>query len=107
MNSGPLGEKNPRACGADSRRGVSRRCRCAGGVLWRLPIGTVYMRINPEVSMEVNRLDRVVSLEGENNDGAELIAGFSYYGRTVDEVTDDLAELAEDEGYLDEGGTSR
>ena len=77
----------------------------AGGVLWRLPIGTVYMRINPEVSMEVNRLDRVVSLEGENNDGAELIAGFSYYGRTVDEVTDDLAELAEDEGYLDDGGT--
>ena len=44
----------------------------AGGVLWRLPIGTVYMRINPEVSMEVNRLDRVVSLEGENNDGASL-----------------------------------
>lgn len=77
----------------------------AGGVLWRLPIGTVYMKINPEVSMEVNRLDRVVSLEGENEDGAELIAGFSYYGRTVDEVTDGLAERAEDEGYLDEGGT--
>ena len=77
----------------------------AGGVLWRLPIGTVYMKINPEVSMEVNRLDRVVSLEGENEDGTELVADFPYYGRTVDEVTDDLAERAEDEGYLDEGGT--
>ena len=37
----------------------------AGGVVWRLPIGTVYMRINPEVSMEVNRFDRVVDVEGE------------------------------------------
>ena len=33
----------------------------AGGVVWRLPIGTVYMRINPEVSMEVNRSARARS----------------------------------------------
>ena len=77
----------------------------SGAVVWRLPVGTVYMTINPEVSMEVNRLDRVVSLEGENEDGDALIEGFGYYGRTVDEVSDDLADRAEDQGYLEDGGT--
>ena len=55
--------------------------------------------------MEVNRLDRVVGLAGDNEDGVELVEGFSYYGRTVDEVSDDLATRAEDQGYLDDGGT--
>ena len=63
------------------------------------------MAINPEVSMEVNRLDRVVSLEGENEDGEALVEGFGYYGRTVDEVSDDLADRAEEQGYLEDGGT--
>lgn len=76
-----------------------------GAAIWRLPVGTVYMTINPEVSMEVNRLDRVVSLEGENADGAALIDGFGYYGRTVDEVSDSLADRAEERGYLKDGGT--
>lgn len=77
----------------------------AGGVVWRLPIGTVYMRINPEVSMEVNRFDRVVDVEGENADGEALVSGFSFYGRTIDDVSDDLANRAEEQGYLKEGGT--
>lgn len=76
-----------------------------GAVVWGTPVGTVRMRINPEVSMEVNRLDRVVGLAGDNEDGVELVEGFSYYGRTIDEVSDDLATRAEDQGYLDDGGT--
>lgn len=77
----------------------------AGAAVWQLPVGTVYMSINPEVSIEVNRLDRVVGLDGENNDGDALIEGFAYYGRTLDEVSDDLADRAEERGYLDDGGT--
>lgn len=76
-----------------------------GAVVWGTPVGTVRMRINPEVSMEVNRVDRVVRLSGDNADGVELVEDFSYYGRTVDEVSDDLATRAEDQGYLDDGGT--
>ena len=77
----------------------------AGAAVWQLPVGTVYMSINPEVSIEVNRLDRVVGLDGENDDGNDLIEGFAYYGRTLDEVSDDLADRAEERGYLDDGGT--
>lgn len=77
----------------------------AGAVVWQVPVGTVYMSINPEVSITVNRLDRVVGLDGENGDGDDLIEGFSYYGRTIDEVSDGLADRAEERGYLDDGGT--
>lgn len=77
----------------------------AGAAVWQVPVGTVYMSINPEVSIAVNRLDRVVGLDGENDDGDDLIEGFAYYGRTIDEVSDDLADRAEDQGYLDDGGT--
>ena len=76
----------------------------AGAAVWQVPVGTVYMSINPEVSMKVNRLDRVVGLNGENGDGVDLIEGFAYYGQTIDEVSDDLADRAEERGYLDDGG---
>lgn len=76
----------------------------AGAAVWQVPVGTVYMSINPEVSMKVNRLDRVVGLNGENGDGVDLIEGFAYYGQTIDKVSDDLADRAEERGYLDDGG---
>ena len=87
---------------------LAAACLCAavigGFAVWQTPIGTVRMSINPEVEIDVNRFDRVVALEGENDDGRRLIENFAYYGRTVDEVSDDLADRAEDQGYLEDGG---
>ena len=84
-------------------------CLCSlvigGFATWQTPIGTVHMSINPEVDIDVNRFDRVVGLDGGNEDGERLIEGFSYYGRTIDEVSDDLALRAKDQGYLVPGGT--
>ena len=42
------------------------------------PYGSVYMSINPEVRIDVNRKDVVVGLEGMNNDGEQLIEDYSY-----------------------------
>lgn len=87
---------------------LAAACLCVafvgGFALWQTPIGTVRMSINPEVEIDVNRFDRVVGLEGENDDGRRLVEEFAFYGRTVDEVSDDLADRAEDQGYLGEGG---
>ena len=84
-------------------------CLCAlvigGFAVWQTPIGTVHMSINPEVDIDVNHFDRVVGLEGDNEDGEKLVEGFSYYGRTIDEVSDDLAVRAKEQGYLVPGGT--
>lgn len=97
-----------------ARRGLvaalaAAACLCAlvigGFAVWQTPIGTVHMSINPEVGINVNHFDRVVGIEGENEDGEKLIEGFSYYGRPIDEVSDDLALRAKDQGYLVPGGT--
>lgn len=97
-----------------ARRGLvaalaAAACLCAlvigGFAVWQTPIGTVHMSINPGVGIDVNHFDRVVGIEGENEDGEKLIEGFSYYGRPIDEVSDDLALRAKDQGYLVPGGT--
>ncbi len=71
---------------------------------WRSPVGTVRMQINPDVEMTVNRMDRVIALEGLNQDGRDLIDGYRSYGRKMEAVSDDLADRAVEMGYLQEGG---
>ena len=68
------------------------------------PYASVYMTINPEVRIDVNRSDRVVGLEGGNRDGADLIEGYKYRRKELDTVMDELVELAIRDGYLHEGG---
>ena len=60
--------------------------------------------INPEVRIDVNRKDLVVDLEGINQDGLELIDGYSYRKKELDVVVDELVDRAIDQGYLHEGG---
>ena len=66
--------------------------------------GSVYMTINPEVRIDVNRKDLVVDLEGLNQDGLKLIDGYSYRKKELDVVVDELVDRAIDQGYLHEGG---
>ena len=66
--------------------------------------GSVYMTINPEVRIDVNRKDLVVDLEGINQDGLELIDGYSYRKKELDVVVDEVVDRAIDQGYLHEGG---
>lgn len=69
------------------------------------PYASVYMTINPEVRIDVNRKDTVLQVEGINEDGAQLIEGYSHKGKDLDLVMDELVDLAIDQGYLHEGGT--
>ena len=74
-----------------------------GFAFWQTPIGAVRMRINPEVRMDVNRFDRVVGIEGENDDGVELIEGYQAYGKDIETVANDLADRSREQRYLDPG----
>ena len=78
-----------------------------GYAVWRTPVGTVRMRINPAMSMSVNRFDRVVDLRGDNADGDNLIDGYGYYGKNVQDVSLGLVERAREQGYLKPGGLVR
>ena len=71
---------------------------------WQSPVGTVRMQINPDVQMNVNCFDRVVGLEGLNEDGEKLIEGYRAYGKGMQTVSDELADRAVDLGYLSDGG---
>ena len=73
--------------------------------LTRMPYASVYMQINPEVRIDVNKNDNVVGLEGLNEDGKHLITGYSYKNKMLDTVVDELVDCAIDLGYLSEGKT--
>ena len=72
--------------------------------MWQTPCASVYLSINPEIRIDVNRRDIVVGLDGINEDGANLIEGYDYKKKELNLVMDELVERAIDMGYLHEGG---
>lgn len=69
----------------------------------QLPYASVYMTINPQVRIDVNRHDVVVGLEGLNEDGQTLIAGYEYQKKELDPVVNELVDRAIEMGYLSSG----
>ena len=67
--------------------------------------GTLRIRINPDVEMTVSRTDRVLDLEGLNEDGRALIDGYVYRGKDQETATGELVERAIHMGYLSDGDT--
>ncbi len=83
-------------------------CLClmvlGGWLFWQSPVGTVRMQINPDVQMSINRFDRVIGLEGLNEDGKVLVKACQVYGKTVETASDVLADRAMEMGFLRDGG---
>ena len=67
--------------------------------------GTLRIQINPDVEMTVSRTDRVLDLEGLNDDGEDLIEGYAYRGKDRETAANELVERAIDMGYLSDGDT--
>lgn len=67
--------------------------------------GTLRIQINPDVELTISRTERVLALEGLNEDGKTLIAGYDYQGKTRNTATGELVERAIDMGYLSGGDT--
>ena len=70
-----------------------------------VPYGALRIQINPDVELTLSRTDRVLELEGLNEDGQSLIAGYEYSGKDREDVTGELVERAIDMGYLSGGET--
>lgn len=69
-----------------------------------LPYASVYLTINPEVRIDVDQIDTVVGLAGENADGEVLIDGYAYADKTLEQVCDELIDRAMEMGFLHPGG---
>ena len=69
-----------------------------------LTMGTVLIQINPQIRLSVNRLERVISAEAVNPDGAKVIFDYHAFGKTVEQVTQELSDRAAGMGYLHDDG---
>lgn len=69
------------------------------------PYGALRIQINPDVELTLSRTDRVLELEGLNEDGQTLIEDYDYSGKDRKDVTEELVERAIDLGYLSGGET--
>ena len=72
--------------------------------LMLLSMGTVLIQINPQIRLSVNRMERVISAEALNADGAKVLFDYHAFGKTVEQVTQELSDRAADMGYLHDGG---
>ena len=77
-------------------------------VLLRAPIApyaSVYLTINPQVRIDVDRRSVARGLEGVNPDGQALVEGYDWKGKQLNQVTDELIDRAVAMGYLAPGGS--
>lgn len=65
---------------------------------------SIYLTINPEVRMDLNRQGTVVELTGTNEDGETLLEGYDGKGKDKVTVVDELLDRAIEMGFLSDGG---
>ena len=68
------------------------------------PYSFIYLTINPEVRMNLNRQGTVVGLAGTNADGEALLEGYDGRGKDKVTVADELIDRAIEMGFLSDGG---
>ena len=65
---------------------------------------SIYLTINPEIRMSLNKQGKVLELTGTNQDGEALLEGYDGKGKDKVTVTDELIDRAIEMGFLAEGG---
>lgn len=65
---------------------------------------SVYMTINPQIRIDVNKNDEVIDIEGFNPEGESFIEGYSFKNKEIGLVVKELADMAIEKGFLSEGG---
>lgn len=74
--------------------------------LYFVPTAEISMDINPSIELDVNRFDRVISVEGWNDDGKELAGSLDIwnleYSEAVNRILENetVADLLSDNGIL-------
>ena len=69
------------------------------------PYASIYMSINPEVKIDLNKNNEVINLSGVNEDGKDLIQNYNFKDKNLEKVSDDLLDKAIEMGYLYDGRT--
>lgn len=65
---------------------------------------SLYIIINPEIRIDMNRIGQVISVEAENSDGAALLAECNTDSKDKLTVCRNIIKTAYDTGYIGAGG---
>lgn len=68
------------------------------------PVSTINLKINPAVTIKLNSLHKVVSLQAENQDAENITADYTYRGKTGHQVILDLVGASLRQDFLSDGG---
>jgi len=72
----------------------------------RTPVNFVSLDINPSIEVGVNAFDKVVSVEGINEDGKKLLEGQKVTGLALKEAIAALVQEAAEQEYIAEDGST-
>ena len=71
-----------------------------GSYAYQTPVAYVGIDINPSIELGVNYFDRVVSAEGDNADGQDILSEINVVGMTYEEALASLNDSLMNKGYL-------
>lgn len=72
------------------------------GMTLQKPYASVYMSINPEIRIDINKKNEVVDVEGINDDGEELVDDYNYRGKQLLVVMNEMLVRAKGMRYIAE-----
>ena len=75
----------------------------SGVGIWFLPATSIGLDINPSLELQVNALDRVITLNGKNEDGIAVAAKLDVTGMAYDEAMQRILISEELAPYLENG----
>ncbi len=70
-------------------------------IYYNNPVSYVSIDINPSIMLTINRFDRVIKVEGLNEDAKKLIENIKLYGVDIVLATEKITNKAVELGYLD------
>ena len=74
-----------------------------GGFTYLRPYGVVSLDVNPSIEYTINRFDRVLKVNGVNEDGESILAQIdtkSLINKNIENAIDDTIDRIEAEGYI-------
>lgn len=71
-----------------------------GAYVYQTPVAYVGIGINPSIELGVNYFDRVVSAEGDNADGQDILSETNVVGMSYEEALVSLNDSLTNKGYL-------
>ncbi|MFA6940043.1 MAG: hypothetical protein WCQ54_03555 [Clostridiaceae bacterium] len=77
-----------------------------GNFYYNTPVEYLSVDINPSVEMGINAFNKVVCIEGINNDGKALLKDKKLLKMTVEDTVEALVKEAEKEGFIADDGST-